>query len=379
MKIAIDARMMGAGNTRGIGRYIEELVRAMLDLGTDDEFVLLVRQSDHPFARHPRVSTVLAPVSWYGFAEQLKMPGILERTGADVVHVPHWNVPLLYRGPLVVTVHDLLLRHYPSSAKTSTRSWPIRLMKRILYRAVVGHAVRAAKKILIPTEFTRHDVESFYPGAKGKSVMTGEGMPKPVSGSSYPVSSTGRATSYQIPDTSYLLYVGSAYPHKGLDDLLSVWPEIRRRHAMLRLIIAGEMDIFMQRMKASHAAQGGVDYLGKVSDDSLERLYGNAIALVFPSHFEGFGLPPLEALAHGCPVISSDAASLPEVLGKHGIEFFHVGDGNGILLAVEKVLSDRKKAREAAASAAHELQQRHDWRKAAKLTLEAYHSVKNRV
>jgi len=386
MKIAIDARMMGADNTRGIGRYIEELVRAMLDLGTEDEFILIVNQAAHPFMSHPRVSTVIASVAWYGLDEQLKMPGVLKSAGADIVHVPHWNVPLSFSGPLVVTVHDLLLRHFPTSAKTSTRSWPLRFAKRILYRVVVSHAVKTSKKILVPTDFTRHDVEDFYPSAKGKIVVTGEGMPELVSGSSYPVASIESATKYQLPNTSYqipaisyLLYVGSAYPHKGLDDLMSAWPEISRLHPELQLKIAGELDVFMRRTRQSHPGLSGVEFLGKVDEDSLSKLYREASALVFPSHFEGFGLPPLEALAHGCPVISSDAACLPEVLGEHGVEFFHVGDVNGILLAVEKVLSDTKKARESALAAAHGLRLRHDWRKAARMTLEAYYSAKNRV
>ncbi len=371
MKIAIDARMMGADNTRGIGRYIEELIRAMLDLGTSDEFILVVKDPVHPFIGHPRVSSVIAPIGWYGLDEQTKLPGILKRIGADIVHVPHWNVPLFYHGPLVVTVHDLLLRHFPASAKTSRRSWPTRLLKRFLYRAVLRHAVKSARKILVPTEFTRHDIESFYPGSKDKITVTGEGMPQ--------IDASNLAAERPDVDAGYLLYVGSAYPHKGLDDLLAAWPKISARHPDLRLKIAGEMDVFMRRTQEKHFRQDGVEYLGKVGDDDLVKLYRGAEMLVFPSHFEGFGLPPLEALAHGCPVVSSDATSLPEVLGTRGVEFFHAGDENGILLAVEKVLSDTKKARESARAAAQDLRLRHDWNKTAKTTLEAYYSAKNRV
>lgn len=361
MRICIDARMMGPENTRGIGRYIEELVRAMLVLEPDNHYVLIVRKPDHPFKNHPSVETLVADIQWYGLAEQLKMSGVFRQAKADLVHVPHWNVPFFYRGLLIVTVHDLLLRHFPLSAKTSTRAWPMRLVKRLLYRTVVANAVSRAVRILVPTEFVKQDVESSYSSAKGKVVVTGEGMP-PLT------------TSYIPHPTSFLLYVGSAYPHKGLDDLLVAWPKIHERHPELKFKIAGEKDVFMRRVMSRAESENleAIDFLGRVSDADLSNLYSDALALVFPSHFEGFGLPPLEALAHGCPVISSDAACLPEVLGKNGAIYFRAGDSDGIIAAVENVLAQPENARLMARQAAAELALRHSWKKSAERTLRSY-------
>lgn len=366
MRIAIDARMMGPENTRGIGRYIEELVRSMLEQGPENYYVLIVRKPDHPFKDEPNVETVIADVPWYGLAEQLKMPAILRGIRADFVHVPHWNVPLLYRGPLVVTIHDLLLRHFPLSAKTSTRSWPTRLMKRLLYRLVLADAIGRASRILVPTGFVNNDIISFYPSAQGKIVVTGEGMPEIRS-----------MKGQDIAVPPYLLYVGSAYPHKGLEDLLAVWPKVVDNHPELRLLLVGELDIFMRRLKADASERNisNIDFLGRVSDERLSELYSGAKAFVFPSYFEGFGLPPLEALSHGCPVISSDAACMPEVLGKNGATYFRAGDSSGILLAVEKVLADTEKAKLAARQAAQGLVRRHSWLKTAQLTLLAYREI----
>ncbi len=381
MRICIDARMMGPENTRGIGRYIEELVRHLLALGTDDRFVLVARSAEHPFDGHPRVETLVADVRWYGLAEQLKMPGIFRKANADLVYVPHWNVPLLYRGPLVVTIHDLLLRHFPLSAKTSTRPWPMRLLKRLLYRVVVANAIGHARRILVPTEFVKSDVESLYPSAKGKTEVTGEGM----SGLSFRHSSESGNPSMDprlrgddglsiASGLDYLLYVGSAYPHKGLDDLLAAWPKISGRHPGLRLILVGEKDVFMRRMEEQAAAGGlkGVEFLGRVGDGELSRLYSGATAFVFPTHSEGFGLPPLEALAHGCPVVASDIPVLREVLGKNGATYFRQGDSDAILAAVESILARPEKSRTEALAAALELRERHAWSKTAKTTLEAF-------
>ena len=377
MRIAIDARMMGPENTRGIGRYIEELIRVMLNQETDNRYVLIVRKPDHPFKDNPAVETVVADIPWYGLAEQFKMSGVFRRTKADLVHVPHWNAPIFYRDPLVITIHDLLLRHYPASAKSSTRGPLIRWLKQAGYRTTIAQAVRHARRILVPTEFVKNDVESFYPSAKGKITVTGEGMPGIVASSSHLVARSDQSPSYQLPATSYLLYVGSAYPHKGLNDLLAAWPGIKEAYPEIKLVIAGEMDVFMRGVKAE--AEGkkltGIEFLGRISDQRLAELYYQAAALIFPSHFEGFGLPPLEALAHGCPVISSDAASLPEVLGKNGATYFRAGDSGGILAAVRSVLDDLPQARLKAAAAVQELAARHDWKNAAAQTLQAYCQV----
>lgn len=362
MRIAIDARMMGAAVSRGIGRYVEELVRAMLDVAPEHRYVLIVRSGKHPFAGHPSVETVVADIPWYGLEEQLRMPRVFRSAKADVVFAPHWNVPLLFRGPLVMTVHDLLLRHEPASAKISTRHPFTRTMKRLGYRVTLASAIRRARTIFVPTEFVKTDAESFYPASRGKVVVTGEGMPQPK-------------TSAIPPDREapYLLYVGAGYPHKGLQDLFDAWPRIRANHPTLRLKIAGELDVFMRKHKEATERGGleGVEFLGAVSDDTLEGLYAGATGFVYPSHFEGFGLPPLEALAHGCPVVSSDAGALVETLGKDAAIFFRAGSSDGILAAVEALFRDPESARRSALRAAPQLAGRHDWHEAARRTIAA--------
>jgi glycosyltransferase involved in cell wall biosynthesis len=179
------------------------------------------------------------------------------------------------------------------------------------------------------------------------------------------------------PRSSYLLYVGSAYPHKSLELLIDAWTDLEISHPDLHLKIAGAEDAFMRRLK--HDVQRRkltrVEFLGYVKDEDLLKLYREAVAFVFPSRFEGFGLPPLEALQAGCPVVSSDAAALPEVLGEHGAFFFQSGSRTGILRAIETVLQDPEAARRKAATALPELRTRHDWMLAARKTLEAYSSL----
>jgi glycosyltransferase involved in cell wall biosynthesis len=142
----------------------------------------------------------------------------------------------------------------------------------------------------------------------------------------------------------------------------------------LRLVLVGEKDVFMRRIEERVNAAGleRVDFLGRVSDEELEGLYLGATAFVFPTHFEGFGLPPLEALAHGCPVIASDIQAMREVLGKNGATYFRLGDSDGILAAVESIMAQPEKSRSEAREAATELSRRHAWPRAAEKTLLAY-------
>ncbi|MCR4278390.1 MAG: glycosyltransferase family 4 protein [bacterium] len=366
MRIGIDARMMTPRATRGIGRYVEELIRALLEIAPEHEYVLVTRHPIHPFGTHPSVQTVVADVPWYGIHEQISMPALFRGLHADVIHIPHWNVPVFTSGPFVVTIHDLLLRHIPRSARVSTRSAFIAMIKRVGYRVVLEMAVRRAKRILVPTQFTSDDVAHFYPKNADKILVTGEGMMRSV-----------RPVAYDYgkpPRTQFLLYVGSAYPHKGLDFLIDAWEEIEMRNPTLELKIAGEEDVFMQRVKHDAQKRGltRVEFLGFVSDEKLATLYHEAVAFVFPSQFEGFGLPPLEAMQAGCPVIVSRSAALPEVLGEDGVFYFQPGSKIDILRAIDRVLRNPGEARQRVEKALPALSVRHDWKKTAEQTLQAY-------
>ncbi|MBD3281810.1 glycosyltransferase [Candidatus Uhrbacteria bacterium] len=368
MKIGIDARMMGPKNSRGIGRYIEELIRAMIENHAENEYVLVARGLDHALKDHACVKTVVADIPWYSLNEQLQLPKVLNNLEVDLMHFPHWNVPITYSRPFVLTVHDLLLKHQKDSAKASTRSFAHRAVKRIGYKVVLDTAVRRAKRLCVPTQFVADDMALYYPAVKEKLVVTGEGISKMLDGSA------------EAPDYDYLLYVGSSYPHKRLDLLLEAWQKIAEMYPDLNLVIAGETDIFMQRMRDKVKAMNlnRVHFAGRVEDDVLKVLYKGARAFVFPSEFEGFGLPPLEALSVGTPVIASDSRPMPEVLGAKGVIYFKAGSRDGMIDSVRAVVDNLKSMRNQAEIGGRELLQKYTWKKAAALTIEAYNqAIKN--
>ncbi len=372
MHILLDARMMGPLATRGIGRYIEELVRALLQLNTDDTYTLLVRSLEgSPFLSHPRVTHVHTDVPWYGLREQWAMPSRL-RMEADVVHVPHWNVPLGYRGePLVVTIHDLLLYHQTTSAKASRRHPFVRKAKAWGHRLTVSHAVTTAGRILVPTQAVAADVARFFPQDAEKIVVTGEGV------TALPTGDARLLETHHLRPHQYLLYVGSAYPHKRLDVLLAAWKGMEAKYPTHELVIAGEEDVFMAEYIAQVKKERipRVRFTGRIPDAMYATLLEQASAFVYPTSFEGFGLPPLEALSKGTPVIASDIAVLREVLPSDGVRFFRMGERDDMMRTIDHVLRDRAKIQERVHALRSEVFSRHRWLDAAERTRAAYARV----
>jgi glycosyltransferase involved in cell wall biosynthesis len=377
MRITIDARMMGPQHTRGIGRYIEELVRAMVHVAPEHRYALLVRDPEEsPFHGHASVEHVEADVPWYGLAEQVRLPSIIAKTKPDLFHAPHWNVPITCHGgrdrrgvPRVVTIHDLILLEEPLSANVTTRGPVVTAIKRLGYRVALHDALFRSRRILVPTMFVADWIRKRFPSLRTPVDVTGEGMPGGEGGGRWAVG--GGTVRKNQP---FLLYVGSAYPHKNLDLLVRAWERLAPRHPDLSLVVAGELDAFMSRVKKEVESRNlpRVRFLGRVGEEELSVLYEEATAFVFPSRLEGFGLPPLEALAHGCPVVASRAASLPEVLGEDGAIFFEPSSPDGIVKAVETVLRDPGGVRERVRQVVAALRERHSWRRAAENTLRAY-------
>ncbi len=359
--------------------------------GCGHRFVLLERDpASSPFANHADVDHVPADVQWYSFREQTAMPGIIASTHADLLHVPHWNVSIFptHHSPLttprIVTIHDLILLEEPASANITTRGPIVAGIKRIAHRIVLGNALYQSQAILVPTEHVKERIAFYYKDLKTPVIVTGEGMPDIDE------------SAWQDPDIDhpYFMTVGSAYPHKNLETVIEAWRTLAGSHPEVRLLVVGKKDRFMERLQSrvtSHESRVRIDqtptskpqtpnisFLGDVSDIELRSLYARAHALIFPSRWEGFGLPPLEALAMGTAVISSNASCMPEVLGEEGILYFNPASADGIVAHVETVLRNPGGARGEARRIAPALRRRHDWKLAAARTLEVYEEAAKR-
>lgn len=319
MIIGIDARFYGSVG-KGLGRYTAELIHALETLDQDNEYRIFLRRENFSEyePKNPRFRKVLADFRWYSFAEQFFFPWVIRRECCDLVHFPHFNVPVAYRSPFVVTIHDLILLHFPTVRATTLNPLWYRL-KFLVYRAVIHNAVYRAKRVVTVSEFTKRDILTYYSIPESSVVVSYE--------SAYPFClwetpesvhslflSLGMFSSRGILKP-YALYVGNAYPHKNLDSLLDAFVAFPDPDA--KLILVGREDYFYAQIKRrAHLMKAhSIVFAEAISDRQLDTLYRYARVYVFPSLYEGFGLPPIEAMAKGTPVVAARTSSLPEILG----------------------------------------------------------------
>lgn len=370
MRIGIDARLYGTLG-KGLGRYISELLAQLEQIDQENDYVVFLRAANFNDyqPKNPRFRKVLAEYPWYGWREQLVFPFVLRRQRFDLVHFPHFNVPLLYRRPFVVTVHDLIMLRFPTAHATTLGPALFRL-KFLAYRLVIARALRAARTIITVSQFSARDlVEKFPFVAKKDLLVTHEACSPNLSAA--PLVTPPRVAALQGP---FALYVGNAYPHKNLEKLLSSFRRFREEgHAEWRLTLVGSPDYFYGRLREAALRLGlgdAVVFFGRATDEELAALYRAASFYVFPSLFEGFGLPPLEAMCHGLPVASSDATCLPEILGDAAL-YFDGRDEEAIAGAMAR-LADDKPLRAELAEKGHVQCAKYDWRRLAEETLAAY-------
>lgn len=372
MHIGIDARFYGP-LAKGLGRYVQKLIEHLEKLDGENTYTVFLRQEAWDLYRpkNPRFQKILADVAWYTLREQIELPKILNARKLDLMHFPHYNVPLLYRGPFVVTVHDLILSKYPTR-RASTLGPALYWIKHTAYNQVICSAIRRSKAILTVSEYSKRAIVKEFHVPPEKITVTYEAAdPLPN------VQPMREQEAVILSFQPYLLYVGNAYPHKNLEGLLSAFQSIKKRfHQPLNLVLVGKKDYFYERLEhlaTSLHIQDLVRFAGGVSDAELATLYRHAALYVFPSFIEGFGLPPLEAMRAGVPVVSSNRSCLPEVLGDAAV-YVDPADTEALANTVLSVLADQNKQHDLRKKGFQQVE-RFRWDDLARTTLTVYTSV----
>jgi glycosyltransferase involved in cell wall biosynthesis len=234
------------------------------------------------------------------------------------------------------------------------------------YRFLFWYSNKKSKAIITISNFVKEDLAKNYPFTKDKTTTT-------YCASEPPLSVAAAQPSFIEKNDQFLLYVGTAFPHKNLASLITIMPELLKKHSDLKLVLAGKKEQYYEKLEKRIRKQRLSSHLitpGFVSDAELKWLYSHCKSYVFPSLSEGFGLPGLEAMAHGAPVVSSNATCLPEIYGNAAL-FFNPNNLDDMVLKIDRILED-KVLRKELISKGYSQVKKYSWEKMASETHNIY-------
>ena len=367
MRIAIDARKL---HDFGIGTYIRNLLKHLTAFDHESTFVVICRPEDQAEIRALGRRYVAIPEAAkpYSIREQFAIPARLAAAHADLFHAPHYVLPPLVPCRSVVTIHDCIHLMFPQY-----------LPHRPAYlyaRASLSIAARRAARILTVSETSKSDILRYCNVPAERITVIPNAIDDRLA--THPDEENVRRTRerYQL-DGPFALYVGNIKPHKNLERLIDAFHIVRREgFDRLKLLIIGDQISKFPRLRRAvdrYKLHKHVRFLGFVGDDTLAALYRLATVFVFPSLYEGFGLPPLEALANGCPVVTSNVSSLPEVVGDAAV-LVDPYSAASIAAGIQQVLTDPE-LRETLRVRGLERARQFSWEASVRRTVEVYHEV----
>jgi glycosyltransferase involved in cell wall biosynthesis len=365
LRVGIDGRSF-TSPAAGVRRYVSSLVPALKAADESLELVALGGSRDAVPADVPYIDESWHPPTNLGWSA-VGLPRAASRAGVEVIHAPAYTAPLWSRVPVVLTIHDVSYERHPEW-------YPYQrdLVRRMFYR----RSARTAAQVLTDSEFSAGEITAAYQIPRERITVA----PLGVSDRFAPVDGPNETLPAGIT-APFLLHVGDLHERRNLPLVVHAMLEAQRRPGMppLSLVLAGVDRGIGDRLRAyarEAESPDAVVCLGPVMDSQLLTLYRAATAMVYPSRYEGFGLPVLEAMACGTPVIASRAASIPEVLGDAGV-LLDPDDEPGWADAIAKVVNDawqRRHMRKAGLTRAREF----TWARTASITLDVYRQLARR-
>lgn len=366
MKIGIDARLY---SQTGVGRYIRNLIDQLKIIDTKNSYVIFLNSKDYKGFVLPSVGWEKRKVDihWHSLAEQILLPNILLKEKCDLIHFPYFSTPILYSGKFVITIHDLIMNHF-STGYASSLPLPLYKLKFIFYRLIMQAALKKSAKIIAVSKATKQEIKNHYSMPDSKISVIYE--------ASEITHETEDVSRNNLSDKKYFLYVGNAYPHKNLETVISAFKKISDNYKNVQLILVGGKDYFYTRLlnKIMEQKIPNIVLRVSVSDNELIYLYKNAVGLILPSFMEGFGLPAVEAMTLGCPVIASKIPSLTEVCGQAATYFNPLDSDELREIIIQYLENADPKIRTKQIQLGCKQSKKYSWEKTAKETLQTYES-----
>ena len=356
MKIAIDVQTT-LGKPTGFGFYVSNLVENLKNSDAKDDFVLIKPDSEVDFSTPKRFV-------W----DQLTLPRLAGKHKVDLLHQPCFSAPFIFKGPVVITIHDIISILFPEN---------IPFASRMFYSKWMPFSYRKATKIITISHSTQNDIVRVLKIPKEKITVIHNGVDEKFKIKVSAGKIKEVKAKYKIPG-DYILHIGTLEPRKNLGFLIDAFSKAiaDRKNQSLNLVVTGKRGWYFEDLFEKVAKLGlkeKVIFTGYVDEDDKAALYQGARIFAFPSLYEGFGLPPLEAMVSGIPVISSDTSSMPEVVGDAGI-LLKPNNLEGWVKAITKINGDDEFHKQL--SQKSEIQaDGFSWKKTAQQTIDVYHQA----
>jgi glycosyltransferase involved in cell wall biosynthesis len=368
MKIAFDLRRIG---NPGIGRYMKCLAEAVTAQSPEHEYLLVLPPGGEDLVNAPQAEKICPELKYYSVREQIELPRILRSHRVDLLHSPHFLLPLLPSCPAVVTIHDVIYLACPQDLPSRAG--------RLYYRGMMNACSRMAARIITDSEYSRDEIVRHLHADPAKIEVIYPGVDPGFQRVTDAAQLAAVRAKYGL-DPEFILCVGIYKLRKNHAGLLRAFQRLRQSGVNAQLAIAGPMaegESVLRRLAAELGIAAHVVFTGFVDEPDLRALYSAASVCVCPSLYEGFGFTVLEAMACGTPVVCSSAASLPEVAGQ-GALYADPHSPEEIASQLLRVFSDAD-LRAALIERGWKNLQRFSWQDTAAQTLAVYHQALNRV
>ena len=377
MKIGIDARFVGPSGT-GLGKYAEKLIENLIKIDCKNQYFIFLGKANWDYLKLGKnFKKILADVPWYSLSEQVKLPKIFEKQSLDLLHVPHFNAPIFYKGLFIITIHDLI-HHQFSESSVTTKNPLIFKIKRFGYRFVINYAIKNSQKILVPSNFVKNELIKTFGVNPQKITVTYEAAEEEYFQKSNVKSQRSNVLEKFSIRKPFLIYVGNAYPHKNLEKLLEAFKILTTNYELktINLILVCPRNVFLKRLQENIEEQGLEDQVsltGYIPARELSIIFRQAKTYVFPSLSEGFGIPGLNAMAAGLPVICSNIPTLKEVYGDAAL-YFNPHNPKDIAAKIQEVITNQQLSSDLVEKGREQVK-KYSWQKMAQETLDVYESV----
>jgi glycosyltransferase involved in cell wall biosynthesis len=309
MKIAFDLRRI---KNPGIGRYMKCLVEAVVESAPEHEYLLILPPGEEEavvVCTGTNVEKITPSLKYYSLREQVDLPRILHKKKIDLLHSPHFNIPLIRVCPMVVTIHDVIYLACQEDLPS--------FVGRMYYRAMMAAAVRRADRIITDSEYSKRDIQRFFKAEDDRLDVIYPGVDQSIRKNVDSVKLCEVKSRLGIV-SPYLIYTGIYKLRKNHAGLLQAFKTFVDKGGHAQLVIAGPMEDgeeMLRRLAQDLGVADRVVFTGFVEHGDLPALYSGASVYACPSLYEGFGFTVLEAMACGVPVVCSRETSLPEVAG----------------------------------------------------------------